>query len=160
MNSREAIQVGLDMANFVSMAYLEDLSDADLLRRPCAGANHIAWQLGHLIASEHSLISKVCPGAMPALPAEFAERYTKETSASDDASRFDAKASLLATYQVQRAATLKALHGLTDADLDRPTGMDYASTVAAMFSMQGSHWLMHAGQWAVIRRQQGRPPLL
>ena len=27
------------------------------------------------------------------------------------------------------------------------------------FVMQDSHWVMHAGQWAVIRRQLGRPPL-
>jgi hypothetical protein len=28
-----------------------------------------------------------------------------------------------------------------------------------VFSMQGSHWMMHAGQWAVLRRKLGRPPL-
>jgi hypothetical protein len=31
--------------------------------------------------------------------------------------------------------------------------------VGALFSVEGSHWLMHAGQWAVIRRQLGRKPL-
>jgi hypothetical protein len=35
----------------------------------------------------------------------------------------------------------------------------YAPTVAAVYDMQGSHYLMHAGQWVVVRRQLGKPPL-
>ena len=34
-----------------------------------------------------------------------------------------------------------------------------APSVGAAFSMQGGHWLMHAGQWAVVRRQLGREPI-
>ena len=30
---------------------------------------------------------------------------------------------------------------------------------ATMLALAGTHWLMHAGQWAVVRRQLGRPPL-
>lgn len=159
MNAREAIRLGLDMAEFISLGYVQDLSDAQLLHRPCAGANHIAWQLGHLITAEHQLIEKVCPGKMPPLPAGFAERYTKETAGQDSAASFHSKEELLAACRAQRAGTLDALQSLTDADLDRPSGVDYAPTVAGIFSMQGSHWLMHAGQWAVIRRQLGKPPL-
>jgi hypothetical protein len=33
------------------------------------------------------------------------------------------------------------------------------SNVAGIFLMQGTHWTMHAGQWAVIRRKLGRAPL-
>ena len=32
-------------------------------------------------------------------------------------------------------------------------------TVASLFSLAGTHWVMHAGQWAIVRRQLGRPPL-
>lgn len=159
MNGREAIRLGLDMAEFVSLAYLQDLAPADLLHRPCPGANHIAWQLGHLIVAEHELIEKVCPGRMPALPAGFAGRYTKETCTSDNPADFHSSDEFLAAYRTQRAGTLSALNALTDADLDAASGVDYAPNVGGIFSMQGSHWLMHAGQWAVIRRQMGRPPL-
>jgi hypothetical protein len=31
--------------------------------------------------------------------------------------------------------------------------------VGDVFSMQGGHLLMHAGQWAVVRRKLGRKPL-
>jgi hypothetical protein len=62
-------------------------------------------------------------------------------------------------YQEQRAATLAALEKATDEHLAKETGVEWATTNAALYSMQGSHWLMHAGQWAVVRRMLGRKPL-
>ncbi len=159
MNARDAIKLNIESAQMVSMAYLEDLSDKELFHRPCPGANHINWQVGHLLVAEHGMIEKVAPGSMPPLPAGFAERYTKETASSDKPEAFSNKADLLSVAVEQRKGTLAALAKTSDADLDKPTGMDYAPNLAAVFSLQGGHWLMHAGQWAVIRRQLGRPPL-
>ncbi len=162
MDSRSALRIGLDMAEFVGLGYLGDLTESELFHRPAAGANPINWQLGHLIKSEHEIVNGCIPGAMPALPVGFAERYNASTAGNDDPSQFCSKEELLAAYRTQRAATLAALASLSDADLDRTTPEpyhSYASTYAAAFSLQGSHWLMHGGQWAVIRRQLGRPPL-
>ncbi|MHC4877508.1 MAG: DinB family protein, partial [Planctomycetota bacterium] len=103
MNSRDAIKAGLDMGNLVGMAYLEDMTDDELMQRPVPGCNHIKWQIGHLIASENQINEGVAPGSMPALPEGFAERYTKETSTSDDPAAFDSKETLLGLYQEQRA---------------------------------------------------------
>ena len=69
------------------------------------------------------------------------------------------KDELLAIHKQQRAATLVALEKLSDDKLGAPTGLDYAPTVGSLFSLLGSHWLMHAGQWVVVRRQLGRKPL-
>jgi hypothetical protein len=96
---------------------------------------------------------------MPALPAGFEEKYTKDTAVIDDPAKLCSKAELLKVYHEQRAGTLKALAAASDADMDKPTGVEYASNVASMYSMQGTHWVMHAGQWAVIRRQLGRKPM-
>lgn len=162
MNAAAAIKLGLDMGEYVSLAYLSDLSDHDLLQRPAAGCNHVNWQLGHLIASEHQMVENCFPGTMPALPAGFTEKYAKETAASDRASDFHTKDELLAVYRAQRAATLGKLAALPDAAFEGPAPesmRSYAPTVGAVFSLQGSHWLMHAGQWAVLRRQLGRAPL-
>jgi hypothetical protein len=159
MNARQAVKLSIDSGDFVSLAYLEDLTDKEFLHRPCPGANHINWQVGHLIVSEHQMTEKVAPGSMPALPAGFAEKYTKETSASDDPNTFCKKDELLRVHKEQRAGTLKALEKMSDEQLDGPSGFDFVPSVGGLFSMQGSHWLMHAGQWAVIRRQLGRKPL-
>jgi len=87
MDSREAIKISIDMAAMVCGAYLGDLSNEEMMKRP-PGCNHINWQVGHLIASEHNMVEGVAPGNMPSLPDGFKEKYTKETTGSDNPSDF------------------------------------------------------------------------
>lgn len=153
---------GIQCAEYIYEGYLEDLTDADLLVRPLPGCNHIAWQLGHLITSERKMMEAVAPGRMPPLPDGFEARHTKESAASDNPKDFYTKAEYLRCYKEQRAATLKVLEELTEAQLmaDAPEAMrSYAARVADVVMMADHHWLMHAGQWAVVRRKLGKPPL-
>ncbi len=90
MTPNDAIKLTIDMANEILTTYLSDLGDADLMVRSVPGANHIAWQLGHLVSSEQSMLTGV-GFAMPDLPDGFAASYTKETSTSDDATKFHKK---------------------------------------------------------------------
>ncbi len=108
MNTNDAIKLCVDTSAMVCMPYLEDLSDADLMRRPHPKCNHIKWQLGHLISSEHDMVNTLFPGSMPALPDGFSDRYKKEAAASDDPAKFDSKETLMRVYQQQRAAMLTA----------------------------------------------------
>jgi hypothetical protein len=158
MNARQAIRCSLDMAQHIALAYVSDLTDADLMLRPHPKCNHINWQLGHLIVSENQLISSQGFN-MPALPQGFADKYTKATQGSDNPGDFASKEELLRVAAEQRQGTLTALDSISDADLDRQTSIHYAPTVGALFALQGSHWLMHAGQWVIVRRQLGKPPL-
>src|SRR5258708_15898281 len=106
MTGREAIKSALQSTQNLLKMYVGDLSDADLLVRPRPNANHIAWQLGHLISSEAKL-TKVLPGAIsPELPAGFAERYTKETSKNDNPKDFRPKAEYLSLFTRVRQATI------------------------------------------------------
>jgi hypothetical protein len=159
MNARQAIRLNIDSANMICQGYLGDLTDSDLLVRPVPSANHTAWQLGHLIVAENQMIEAACPGSMPALPAGFAEKYTPDTSKLDSPGAFHPKSVYMDLIEGQRAATLKALDKLSDADLDKPGPekfRNFLKTIGDVFSMQGTHWLMHAGQWAVTRRKLGR----
>lgn len=162
MSVAEHIKTSLQTPTFVVQAYLEDLTDEQLMLRAADGVNHIAWQLGHLIASEHMLINMVCPDSMPALPEGFAEQHGKETAGSDDASAFCTKAEYLKLMNEQRAGALATLEKLSDEDLAKPAPEEMhriAETVGAMFAMQGTHWMMHAGQWVIVRRQLGKPAM-
>ena len=162
MNATESLKAAFPQADMITKAYLEDLTDEELLVRPTDGANHIAWQLGHLITSEKGMVEAVCPGSTPPLPDGFAEKHNKDTAGSDDAAAFLSKEEYLKLYDEQRAATLQALDSLNADDLDKPAPeslQQIATTVAGVFSMQPVHWMMHAGQWAVTRRKLGRPPL-
>ena len=51
MNAKDAIRSSGNLSTMVLKTYISDLDDADLMRRPGEGCNHLAWQLGHLIAS-------------------------------------------------------------------------------------------------------------
>lgn len=162
MNARSAIKAALATAEMIGLAYMEDLSDDEMMVRPIEGCNHIKWQLGHLIVSENKMINASVPGALPDLPAGFADRYKSDNSAIDDKNHFDSKNELLQLYRKQRQATLRTLDGLTEQQLDAGTDesiRSYAPTVGTAFVMQDSHWMMHAGQWAVIRRKLGRKPI-
>ena len=158
MDAQTAIRNVLATGEMIGMAYLGDLTDAELMQRPHPKCNHLNWQVGHLIASENSLVGMAWP--MPSLPAGFKEKYAKETASIDDASQFATKDELMAVYKAQRAATLAILAKVTAEELDQPTGVDYAPTRGQLISLNGEHWLMHAGQWVIVRRQNDKPVLI
>ncbi len=145
-------------ANVVE-GYLQDLTDEQLLIRPHKDANHIAWQLGHLICSESMLNNTVAPGSMPALPDGFEEKHTKETAGSDDPASFCTKDEYLAAMEAQRAGTIALLDKISDEDLNKPSPEHLqmlGPTVGAVIAAQSAHWMMHAGQWVIVRRQLGK----
>ena len=159
MKAIEPIKYGIDMTTQMCMGALGDLTDAEMLHRPHPGCNHINWQLGHLIVSEHGLISKEFPKALPPLPAGFAEKYSMETTKVDDPKKLATKAELMAVAEKQHAAAVAALDKLSDSELDRKLE-GWAPNVGALFqAASGAHWMMHFGQWSVIRRQLGRAPM-
>lgn len=162
MNAMDMIRNSLNMGDMITKSYLGDLTDTEMMLRPHPNCNHIKWQLGHLIASEHGINSAVLPAGMPPLPEGFAERYSKDAAGSDDPAAFDSKDLLMATYEAQRAATLAALESLSESDLDRPSPesmQNYAPTLGAALNLHGHHHLMHGGQWVVVRRSLGKPAL-
>ena len=160
MTAKDVIRHSMGLSRSVLTQYLADLTDEDLMVRPVPGANHIAWQLGHLIICENGLNEIGYP--MPALPEGFAESYTKETAGSDDPAKFHKKAQYIELLEQQRAAALAHLEALPDADLDKPGPEEaraYAPTVGAVFNTLGLHDMMHASQFTVVRRRLGKPPL-
>jgi hypothetical protein len=163
VNAKDVIKTALDSNRNMLTMYLNDLSDADLLVRPAPGANHIAWQLGHLIATEATFVLPTVPGgtAFP-LPAGFAEKHTKETSTKDAPGDFLKKEDYLALLKKVREATLAALAKVSDADLDKATSGRVASiapNIGSLFLLCSTHDMMHAGQFTVVRRKLGKPVL-
>lgn len=161
MDAKGVLQQVVEFCDQVTNMYIGDLSDADLFVRSVPGTNHIAWQLGHLISATSHLLSALGHAA-PALPAGFAEAYSKENAAADDPARFHTKAQYLELMGQMKPAVLAAIAATPDAALDQPgpeSMREYAPTVSAVLMLLGTHWLMHAGQYVPIRRKLGKPPL-
>ncbi len=162
MDAKDLIRQTIATTDYVCNAYLNDLTDEDLLHRPVAGANHINWQLGHLIAAENMLGEMVKAGSMPSLPDGFAETYAKETATVDDAGQFESKANLMTAKEVQRAGLMSLLDQLPVDELANPSPESmrgFFPNSAALILAADSHWMMHAGQWAMVRRSLGKPAL-
>jgi hypothetical protein len=163
MTAKDVIRNLFRFSDNVLNDYLKDLGDADLLIRVVPGANHIAWQLGHLIKSEAGL-GKYIPGTPEfALPAGFGETYTAETSKTDQEIGYLTKAEYLDLYKKVRAHSVKNLDAYPEADLDKPIEgriSAIAPTVGAMFALVANHPMMHLGQFAVVRRKLGKPVMI
>jgi hypothetical protein len=99
---------------------------------------------------------------MPPLPEGFREAHANDKSQVDDPAAYRSKDEYLRLAAEQRRGTLAALASLKDEDLDKPAPeplRHFLKTVCDVLNLQASHWLMHAGQWAVVRRKLGRKPL-
>lgn len=162
MQAKDAIKLTLTSTQGLLASYLSDLSDQDLLVRPVPEANNIAWQLGHLIAAEAAM-GTVIPGAnYPELPAGLKEQGSTKTAKETPSGGYLKKDSYLDWFNKVRGATLAVLNTLSDADLDKPTPGDmakWAPTLGALLLLQGTHTMMHAGQFSVVRRALKKPVL-
>jgi hypothetical protein len=159
MQAKDAIKIAMTSTQHILPIYLGDLSDADILVRPAPSANHIAWQMGHLIHAEVSLLKSQLPSAVyPELPAGYGEQHHAKNATSDKG--FGTKADYLATFHKVREATIANLAKLSDADLDKATTgnmAQFAPTLGAFFILLANHTLMHAGQFTAVRRKLGKP---
>lgn len=163
MRGVDAVRQALLSTQHLLAWFLGDLSDADLLVRPVAGANHVAWQMGHLIQSERGLVLAQLPDTKyPDLPAGFTDKHTMECNKKDGPGDFCTKAEYLEQFTKTRQATIAAVEALSDADLDRPTQgqmAKFAPTLGALLLLVSNHSLMHGGQFSVVRRKLDKPVL-
>jgi hypothetical protein len=141
--------------------FLGDLSDADLTVRPVPSANHIAWQMAHLIAAEKMLLEGQLPGVKyPEIPAGIAALGSERTGKVNPPGGYATKAQYMDAFNKMREASIAAVEKITDADLDRPTTnmmAKFAPTLGALLILVANHTLMHGGQFTVIRRALNKP---
>lgn len=160
MSDIDIISHTLDLSQTVVKSYINDLSDSDLLIRPVPGMNHIAWQLGHLIATEFKAMESIKPGVSPKLSDDFLKAHDREDVTSNDSSHFLTKDGYLKALEDQRAATKQIMAGLTAEDLAAPASPDWqrmCPTVAHVLNLAAGHYLMHVGQWVAVRRSLNKP---
>ena len=163
MDAHTAIKNAISTSSLILKSYVGDLSDQELMTRPGVGCNHIAWQLGHLISSECSLLDSIVPGSATPLPEGFAAAHSKESSGENSPAKFHTKQEYLDLFDKSQAAVVAALDKLSAADLDKP-GPDHFKdmfpTVGSIFILIATHPMMHAGQFVPVRRALGKPVVI
>lgn len=163
MHGKDAIRSTYGFSKMVLTSYVSDLTDEELLTRPGEGCNHVAWQLGHLINSECSLLDSIAPGHSVSLPEGFAEKHGKDNAGSTDAADFASKEEYLALFEKIQEATFAALDAQTDENLaaDAPENLQsICPNVGGVFVLIATHAMMHVGQFVPVRRALGKPVLI
>ncbi|AMV38744.1 DinB family protein [Planctomyces sp. SH-PL62] len=160
MTTKDLIRSAYASSDMIMGSYLKGLSRADLLIRAVPGMNHIAWQLGHLVAGERMMVEMIRPGSSPALPEGFEETYSTKNTGEDDASKFLGPDEYLSLWKAQREATLAVIDSIPDEELDREEPgkfPPFAPTVGKLLHLAGTHPILHAGQFVAVRRSLGLP---
>lgn len=161
MTAKDAIKNVVEFCHMLTRTYVEDLSDADLLVRSVPNSNHIAWQLGHLIAGDVQMLGRIGRKGID-LPANFEAAHSKEAATSDDPAKFLKKRQYLELADKSKVTVLAAIDATPERDLEQPAPeamRSYCPTIGAVLTLLGTHWLMHAGQFVAIRRKLGKPAL-
>jgi len=160
MNIQDVVQRSLGRAKMVTGMLLEDLTDTDIMQRPVAEANHIAWQLGHLISSLNAFGNLIKRNAMPPLPEGFSEQHSKATAGNDDSAAFLSKRAYLVLLEQQRDAMMQLLSELSDEQFESESPekvRGYAPRIVDLVTLIAEHEMMHAGQMSVLRRKLHKP---
>jgi len=159
MNAIDVLRSTYSTSLMILKTYVGDLSDTELMKRPHQDCNHLAWQLGHLIASECMLVDQLSPGSAIKLPEGFADQHGKEATADNDASHFLSKDEYLALFDKVQDATFAALSNVAEAELDEPGPEMFQpmfATKGAVWILVATHTMMHAGQLVPVRRACGK----
>ncbi len=163
MDVKSAIKETFGISNMVLNSYVGDFTDAELMRRPGPGCNHVAWQLGHLISSECGLMNQIQAGVAPALPAGFEEKHSKENTGNDHAADFYTKQEYLDLASKVHEAVIAFLDAYPEKKLDDPSPEHFRNmfpTIGSMFLLIATHSMMHAGQIVPLRRELGKPVVI
>ena len=163
MDVKSAIKETFGISNMVLSSYVGDFTDAELMRRPGPGCNHVAWQLGHLISSECGLMNQIQAGSAPQLPAGFEEKHAKENTGSNNPADFQTKQEYLDLANTVHAAVIALLDAYPAEKLDDPSPEHMRGmfpTMGSMFLLIATHSMMHAGQLVPLRRELGKPVVI
>jgi hypothetical protein len=150
----------LSVSKMLLGRYVGDLTAAEMLHRIVPQANCAAWIVGHLIVSERGALRDL-GAALPALPAGFEERFSREHDAPKAADFGDVGA-LLGLFNLHRDALISAVQRAAPADLERPLEKPHRlfANLGQRVGFMAQHATMHAGQITMIRRHLGKPPLV
>jgi len=160
MNAKDPIVELMNRSEAVLHLYVDDLTDSEFNEIAVTGMNSIAWQVGHLLSTEHLVIEAIRPGSSPPLPDGFNERHMRNSPQASSTGGWLSKDEYFKLRDAQRAVTLKVVEELPIEELDNPAVemlRPMFPTVGSSLLLIGSHTLLHLGQFVVVRRKNNKP---
>lgn len=158
MDVHQAIESLLTTADTVVQRYLSDFPTDQWSMRPHPDCNDLNWQFGHAVLSESQMIDGG-PSSQLTFGKDAARIYQKTQTGPVGSERLEPE-QLWIWYAEVRKHSLDLLRELSSRDLDRPMPdsiSSYCPTLGDAYLAVGAHWMMHTGQWAVLRRIANLP---
>ncbi len=131
---------------------------------PTGGTGHIAWQIGHLAASQLVLIPNRCFNRpfTEFVTDEFRAPFMRGSTPHADPSEYPPLAEIKNFFERTQQTCIELVRSMPETELTEPAGSDphpLFSNKAGAISVAALHETFHAGQIAMIRRSLGKNPL-
>lgn len=154
----------LEVARQWTKNLLADVEESLWFKAPAPGIGHVAWQVGHIAASQIALIHVRCFGCEYTrhAPESFRQAFGKGSSPVADPAAYPPIPEIRAAFDRLHRESIDMIKGLSDAELDAKTAGDphpMFTTKAGAIGTAALHESFHGGQIALIRRLAGKPPL-
>ena len=160
MSQRDLILSILKRGAGMLPRHLGDFTDKEMIARPVAGANHVAWQLSHIAHYTTKLLTTLGL-EVPHLACTLADGG-KDASHLNEPEFFPRKDDFLEYFSVAYSELIGLVEMLSDEQLSSPCpggNPDAPQSLAYHLLMQPFHMTMHIGQIQVIRRSLRKPVL-
>jgi uncharacterized damage-inducible protein DinB len=152
-------------ARAYTLERIQDLSPEDWFRMPAEGVTHIAWQVGHLAASEYRLALLRTRGPQPGdedlISPAFMKPFIGTAVPTADPAAYPSPAEIRAVFDRVHERVLAEVPTLPESSLNEPlmTPHPKVKTKLASLFWCSQHEMLHTGQIGLLRRLFGRPPL-
>ncbi len=164
MNTLDVLIDRLQAARRWTCDLLADVEESRWFDAPAPGLGHVAWQIGHLAASQVALIHTRCFNKTYTdhLSASFRDTFGRGSKPVADRSAYPPIPDIRATFDRIHRESIDLISGMNPAELDAPVAGEphpmFVSKAGAI-GMAALHETFHAGQIALIRRLAGKAPL-
>lgn len=154
----------MEAARNWTLQLLSDTEESRWFEPPAPGVQHLAWQVGHLAASQCVLVHGRCFGVQAAdhLPAGFVERFGRGSKPSGNRGDYPSIAEIRAVFDRIHAEALSKMRSIAPSELTAAThgpAHPMFENKGQCLAMASMHEAFHAGQIALTRRIFGKAPL-
>lgn len=153
----------IDFVRRYNLERIETVPLSEWFTIPPGGVSHIAWQVGHIAASQYRLclerLRPRTPEDESLIPDTFLKLLGRESQPAD-AARHTAE-EIRAVFDRVHARIMTELANYPDADLDLPVLRPHPLFTTRIESLRYApfHETLHCGQISLIRRMLGQKPV-
>lgn len=152
----------VEKARQYTTGLVNDTDDDQWFEQPFEGANHIAWQVGHIVVAQYGLTLAAVRGRHPEdaewLPKGYAKMFGRESTPQTELSGHPTPDELRAALDTVHDHVISGLQSVEpDVFDDKPEWeVPMCATKLEAVHFCALHEMVHAGQIGMLRRMLGR----